>query len=408
MTVSKNDTQALARSLETELRDHLLPFWRGRAVDHEHGGFIAEMDFAGKVHDDAPKGLILNTRILWTFSAMYQRTHTPIDRQLARRAREYLETCFRDRERDGYYWEVDRDGRPTDRLKRTYGQAFCIHALSEYSRAFADRLARDRAAGLFQLLEAHVHDETHGGYFEVCDAEWSVVLDARLSEKDQASPKSMNTHLHLLEAFTNLYRIGNNDRVAARLRELLDLFHHRILNRRLMHQDHFFARDWSVVSETYTYGHDIEAAWLLDEAATVLDDAEYIACARQWSADLAERIIEEGLDADHGLAYEGRAGHAIDRRKQWWPQAEAVVGFLHAWRLTGSPRMFQAASDVWRFVRARLVDRGRGEWHWQLDRDGQPDPSQPKVSAWKGPYHNVRMCLAALDRLGAEQATETW
>jgi len=353
----------------------------------------------GHVVADAPKGLILNARLLWSFSALFRATGDPQDRCLADRARAYLNDRFRDPNRGGYYWQLDAAGRATDPLKRTYGQAFCIYALCESHLAFRRPEDRNAAIDLFELIERHTHDTAHGGYFEVCRADWSVADGERLSEKDQPAAKSMNTHLHLLEAYTNLYRTWPDARVAEAIRELLDVFGRHILTPDRRHLRPFFAQNWRAQSASYTYGHDIEAAWLLREAAKVLEDPQLVETTDSWAVTIATAVLEEALDQDDGLIYEGRDGQVVDRGRQWWPQAEAVVGFLDAYCITRQPTFLQAADRVWQFIRRRFVDREHGEWHWQLGPDGRFDPAQPKVSAWKGPYHNVRMCLEALRRI---------
>jgi len=209
----------------------------------------------------------------------------------------------------------------------------------------------------------------------------------------------MNNHLHVLEGFTNLYRAGKDARVAERLRELVELFEQRILDPHTGHLHHFFDDQWRVRSDTYTFGHDIEASWLLCEAAEVLGSDALLQHARRVALRMAEVVLKEGLDTDGGLCYEGQAGKVIDRRKECWPQAEALVGFLNAFQLSGDARYLAAARRVWRYIEEHLMDRVRGEWFWRINADGQPDPDLPKVSEWKGPYHGSRACLETIRRL---------
>ena len=391
----------LRAAIEAELDEDLLPFWRERCVDLDNGGFIGEMDNEGVVRSDAAKGLILNSRILWSFSAVYRTLGEPRDLELSRRAYAYLREHFADREHGGFHWSVDSKGQPLDGAKRIYGQAFCIYSLSEYHRATGDSAALEAAQVTFELLERHAHDDSEGGYFESLSADWSPAADQRLSRKDMDAPKSMNNHLHVLEAYTHLYRVWPDSRVAARLGELIDLFDRHIVSRTAegCHLHHFFDATWRVLSNSYTYGHDIEAAWLLTQAAAVLGDHKRRVLVQERAVELARAVFAEALDVAGALAYAGREGQVIDSNREWWCQAEGIVGFWQAYSTTGESAFGEAAGRIWHFIDTRMVDRVHGEWFWRVFPDGSVDPSEPKVSEWKGPYHNVRMCLEMLQRI---------
>jgi mannobiose 2-epimerase len=242
---------------------------------------------------------------------------------------------------------------------------------------------------------------------EVRRRDWSEGTDVRLSEKDMNEKKSMNNHLHVLEAYTNLRRVWQKPRVERRLRELIDIFERHILDARSGHLQHFFDERWQVRSDTYTFGHDIEASWLLWEAAEVLGDTALLQRVRAVVLRIAEVVLQEGIDADDGLCYEGKAGSVMDRRKECWPQAEAVVGFINAFQLSGDAKYLETAHRVWDYIERHLVDRVHGEWFWRINADGRPDPALPKVSEWKGPYHGSRACLETLRRLKQLGPTHT-
>jgi mannobiose 2-epimerase len=394
------DKRELRAAIEAELDGNLLPFWRLRGLDEDHGGFIAEMANDGTLRRGAAKGLILNSRILWTFSTLFTARRDPQDLALACRAYEWIDEFMRDRQNGGYFWRVDSQGKPLDGEKKIYGQAFVIYALSAYAVATGDPDTVDSARGLFELIETHAHDSEHGGYIEARAEDWTEASELRLSDRDMAAAKSMNTHLHVLEAYTGLYRVWPDERVANRLRELIDLFGKHILDAERRHLHHFFDAQWKVLSDTCTYGHDIEAAWLLCEAAELLGDAKAVNEVRGWAVTLARTVLAEAIDADGGLVYEGRGGRVIDPNHEWWCQAEAVVGFWQAHQLTGDPAFADAAQRIWNFISRRIVDRSGGEWFWRVLADGSVDQSEPKVSEWKGPYHNVRMCLEMMRRIG--------
>lgn len=390
----------LAPKLRQHLFGHIMPFWCGPAVDHEQGGWMAWLSNELMPDRTKPKGLIVNARILWAFSAVYQVKPEPPFRQMADRASDYLITRFWDAKHGGAFWQLDDAGKVLDDSKKIYGQAFYIYALTEFHRAFKSEGALHRALTLFELIERHAHDGEFGGYIEVCRRDWSEAgPGARLSDKDMNEKKSMNNHLHVLEAYTNLFRETQNPLVEQRLHELIQIFLDRILDTRTGHLHHFFNEEWQVRSDTYTFGHDIEASWLLCEAAEVLDDPTLLARVREVALQMADKVLAEGVRPDGGLCYEGKAGKIIDGGRECWPQAEAIVGFLNAFQLSGAPKYVVAAERVWDYVQAHLIDREHGEWFWRIKEDGGPDAKLPKVSEWKGPYHVSRACLETMRRL---------
>jgi mannobiose 2-epimerase len=384
-----------------QLYGHILPFWTGPAIDHEQGGWLAWLSNDLSVDRAQPKGLILNSRILWAFSAVYRAQPQPLYQEMAHRAFEVVMNGFWDPQFGGAFWQLDGGGRVLDDSKKAYGQAFYIYALAEYLMAFGESAALARAKEMFELIERHTHDPESGGYLEMRRRDWSEAPDVRLSDKDMNEKKSMNNHLHLLEAYANLWRVWREPRIECRLRELIELFERRILDAQSGHLQHFFDERWQLRSDTYTFGHDIEASWLLWEAAEVLEDAALLRRVREVVLRIAEIVLKEGIGADGGLCYEGKAGKVIDRRKECWPQAEAVVGFLNAFQLSHDAKYLEAARRVWDYIEQHLVDRVHGEWFWRINADGHPDPDLPKVSEWKGPYHGSRACLEALRRLKA-------
>jgi mannobiose 2-epimerase len=403
--MSSNELKDFLQRASDQLFGHILPFWCGPALDHEQGGWMGWLSNDLKPDRTQPKGLIVNSRILWAFSAVHQARPDALFKQMAGRAFDFVMNHFWDAQLGGAFWRLDDTGRVLDDSKKIYGQAFYIYALAEYHRAFGVPVALARAIDLFELIERHAHDPGHGGYFEVRRRDWSEAdAEARLSDKDMSEKKSMNNHLHLLEAYTNLYRIWKEPRVEQRLRELISLFEQRILDPRTFHLHHFFNEQWQVRSDTYTFGHDIEGSWLLCEAAEALGDASLLKRVQALGRRMAEGVLREGLDADGALRYEGKGGKIIDAGKECWPQAEAVVGFLNAFQLAGDPKFLEAARRVWDFIEQHLVDRVHGEWFWRITPEGRVDPTLPKVSEWKGPYHGSRACLETLHRLRAISA----
>ena len=396
------DLEAFSRSVRDQLFGNIMPFWCGPALDHERGGWMGWLSNDLKPDRTQPKGLILNSRILWAFSAVHRERPEKLFRQMADRAFDCVMNRFWDAQHGGAFWRLDDAGHVLDDSKKIYGQAFYIYALAEYHRAFEAPAALARAKELFELIERHAHDPGHGGYLEVCRRDWSEAgPEARLSDKDMNEKKSMNNHLHLLEACANLYRVWKEPRVVQRLRELIGLFEQRILDARTNHLNHFFDGEWRVRSDTYTFGHDIEATWLLCEAAEVLGDAALRKRAEAFALSIADVVLREGIDADGALRYEGKGGKIIDGGKECWPQAEAVIGFLNAFQISSDEKYLRAMLRVWDFIENQLVDRVHGEWFWRIKPEGGVDTALPKVSEWKGPYHGSRMCLETLHRLHA-------
>jgi len=398
--MNDNELKQFSQLVSDQLFGNILPFWCGPALDHEQGGWMACLSNDLKPDRTQPKGLIVNARILWAFSAVHQFRSDPLFRRMADRAFEFVTNRFWDTQWGGAFWRLDDAGRVLDDSKKIYGQAFGIYALTEYHQAFGQTAALDRAKQLFELIERHAHDDQFGGYLEVRRRDWSAAdASARLSDKDMNEKKSMNNHLHVLEAYTNLYRVWPEPRVKQRLRELIRLFQQRILDSRTLHLHHFFDEQWHVRSDTYTFGHDIEATWLLCEAAEVLGDATLLKRVQALALRMAEVVLRESIDADGALRYEGKDGKIIDAGKECWPQAEAVIGFLNAYQLSGDEKYFRSSLRACDFIEQKLVDRVHGEWFWRITPAGQVDATLPKINEWKGPYHGSRMCLEALHRL---------
>ena len=395
--------ESLEREMRAELVRRILPFWAGRAVDDDTGEFIGFMGPDGCADPDAPRGGILNARILWAFSAAHRVLGPdPGVAAAVERAAATVTGRFLDSEHGGVYWMVDRDGRPTDDRKHVYAQAFGIYALAEHHRATGDEETGRLARSLFEQVEEHARDSEHGGYREAFSRDWTPLRDVRLSDRDLDAARSANTHLHLLEAYTTLYRARPDGKadpaVAARLRALVELFLEHVVDGEAGHVLPFFDRDWAVRSRAVSFGHDIETAWLLADAADALDDPDLGARTRDTALLLADTVLAEGLDREHGgVFYEARDGQ-VDRDKEWWTQAEAVVGFLHAYQTTARSAFLEAAWSAWAFIKGHLLDPESGEWHRRTDRSGTPRPGTETVGPWKGPYHNTRACLEVVTR----------
>jgi mannobiose 2-epimerase len=397
----KKDLEAFQKRVRSELYENIIPFWQKYTVDNEFGGFAGYVGPDLAIDKHASKGLILNARILWTFAAMYRFDNNPEYLKLAKRAYDYLNEYFRDKQFGGVFWMVDYRGQCADDSKKIYGQAFYIYALAEYYLATKDAGALDRANEMFELIERHSFDKINTGYFEICNRDWTIAEGARLSDKDMNEKKSMNNHLHVIEGYTNLYRCEEKPKVEEKILGLIDNFTRHIIDRKTFHCNHFFDDTWRPKSDSYTFGHDIEGSWLLYEAAEILEKPALKKEVAEVALKMAEVVLKEAVDKDGGLLYEGRGGKIINSDKEWWPQAEAVVGFLNAYQLSGKEHFLQAALNSWNFIGRCIVDHKGGEWFMKTSRDGTPNLTDPKVSEWKCPYHNTRTCLETIRRLQA-------
>jgi len=400
--IRQSNLEQFSAQAAEHLFGHILPFWCGPALDNKNGGWMAWLSNDLKPDRSKPKGLIMNARILWTFSAVYRVKPDPLCQEMAQRAFDVVMNKFWDTKHGGAFWQLNDQFKVIDDSKKIYGQAFYMYALTEFHHAFGSEVALERAAWLFELIDRHARDAQFGGYFEVRRRDWSeAAADARLSDKDMNEKKSMNNHLHVLEACTNLYRARREPRVAGRLRELIEIFLTRILDARTKHLNHFFDEQWNVRSDTYTFGHDIEASWLLCEAAEELGDKNLFQRVRELAVQMTDAVFNEGLSADGALCYEGKDGKIIDTGSESWPQAEALIGFLNAFEISRDGKFLAAALRVWSYINQKIVDRAHGEWFWRINPDGKPDATLPKVSEWKGPYHASRACLEILRRVKA-------
>lgn len=382
-----------------EVKENILQFWQNMA-DEENGGFYGEADFYGKPDKAAAKGCILNSRILWTFSAAYRIFGDDAYKTCAQRARDYLSSAFLDTTNGGLYWLVDHAGKALDTRKQFYNIAFGIYALSEHYLATGDRSSLELAMSLFYATERYGLDPAAGGYIEACNREWRSIDDFRLSGKDLNCPKSMNTNLHILEAYTNLSRAGGDERVRKALEALLHITLDKIVNRD-WHFELFFDMSWNSLTKDISYGHDIEGSWLLYEAVLAVGGEALISKVKQTALAIAEVIYTTAIDSKNGGLLSGcdAAGHN-HAKKEWWPQAEAVVGFYNAYELSGDRKYFSAADSIWSYIQKHFVDHTHGEWHNELNPDNTPDTAMPKAGFWKCPYHNARACLEVVERMG--------
>ena len=423
-----NETvQTMKREMQDVVKNNILRFWMEKMLDREQGGFYGRIDGQGVLHKDAEKGAILNARILWSFSAAYRVLKNPEYLKMAKRAKEYIINHFIDKEYGGVYWSLDSKGNPLDTKKQFYAIGFAIYGMSEYARATGDREALECALQLFDCIEEHALDHQYNGYIEACTREWGEIADMRLSELDANYPKSQNTHLHIIEPYTNLFRclkeldttesvnyvpvIGavlpvdvavpqeTKNRVEAALRNIINIFTDRILNPETHHLDLFFDMDWTRgAGHLESYGHDIECSWLIHEAALVLGDSDVLKKVEP-IVQMVAQASEKGLRPDGSMIHEANldTGH-VDDDLHWWVQAENVVGWFNLYQYFDDEQALDRAVRCWQYIKDNLIDYENGEWYWSRHPDGTLNTVDDKAGFWKCPYHNSRMCLEIIER----------
>ena len=391
--------QALASQAKKELTENILPYWTSKMCNPA-GGFYGRISGNEETDLSAPVGNIMTARLLWTFSSAYRLFKDSAEAEgylaMATRAKDLIISRFYDSEYGGTYWSLNPDGTPLDTKKQIYAIAFTIYGLAELNRATGDAKALEYAIKLFNSIEDHSFDTEKDGYFEAFTRTWDTIEDMRLSDKDANESKTMNTHLHVLEAYTCLYRVWKNSRLEERLRGLIGIFEKHILGPD-GHLRLFFDDDWNSGYDIVSYGHDIEASWLIHEAALVLGDEAVIGRIEKLVPAIAA-AAGEGFSPEGGMIYEKNA-EETDRDRHWWVQAETVVGYLNLWDHFGTQEGLENALTCWDFIKANLIDRENGEWFWSLREDGTVNRDDDKAGFWKCPYHNGRMCMEIIERV---------
>jgi mannobiose 2-epimerase len=387
----------LRKELDNELNQNILHYWMQHSLDTNYGGFVGGIDFFNEPIPKATKGAVLNARILWTFSAAFRLTNKQNYYDTAKRAYNYLNAYFIDKQFGGVFWELSHTGEPVNTRKQIYALSFAIYGLVEYYMASGEEQALNEAVNLFSLIEKFSFDKEKNGYIEAFSRNWQVLTDMRLSEKDANESKTMNTHLHILEAYTHLFRVYKNQRLKQALKNLIELFLDKFINKNF-HLDLFFDDNWNQKGNHISYGHDIECAWLLYEAAEVLHDTLLIEKVKTISIAMAKAVLP-AVDIDGGLYNEHEPNHNLtDTDKHWWPQAEALVGFYNAYQLSGDELFAKQALASWNFIKNHMIDKNHGEWFWRVNKQGIPYSTDEKAGFWKCPYHNARACMEILAR----------
>ena len=385
----------MVEEIKSHLLENIIPFWKSLR-DDEYGGYYGWMDYDLKLDKKAVKGCILNSRILWFFSNAYTLLKDESLLEEAKHGFAFMKEHCMDKENGGIFWSIKYNGEPEDTTKHTYNQAFAIYALSSYYEASGDEEALNMAKGLFRIIEERCTDDI--GYKEAFDKEFHEIENDKLSENGVIAQKTMNTLLHVFEAYTELYRVAKLPEVKERLKWIMDTFAQKVYNPKLHRQEVFFDAKMNSIIDLHSYGHDIETAWLIDRGVEVLGEKEYEEKMTPITKDLTAQIYKIAFDG-HSLANECEKG-VVNTHRIWWVQAETVVGFLNGWKMNpDKPEYLEAVQNEWEFIKEYVIDKRSGsEWFWEVDENGNPYPGRPLVEPWKCPYHNGRMCFEVIKR----------
>ncbi len=389
--------ESITKELEIELQN-ILKYWSQNTLDETNGGFIGEIDCLENKNPQAEKGSVMYARILWTFSAAYIQKPNPEYLSIAERAFDEIKTKFYNPEQKGIYWSVNADGTPKDTKNQIYALAFVIYGLCEFYKITENKEALELAITLYKSIQQHSFDKKNKGYFEAYTSDWKDIEDMRLSEKDVNEKKTMNTHLHIVEAFANLFLVWKDEELRENIIDILETIEHYFIDKDNWHLKLFFDENWNEKKDVISYGHDIEAAWLLQWCAEVSEDENLIKNYKHYAVKMAD-VTLEGLDKDGGLWYEydPQENHLITE-KHWWPQAELWIGFVNAYQLTNDQKYLDIFEKNWEFTQKYIIDHHHGEWFWGIDKDYQKI-KKDKAGFWKCPYHNGRACIEVINRL---------
>jgi mannobiose 2-epimerase len=388
----------LKSELTTELERNILPYWTKFTFDNINGGFYGRISNDNIVDITANKGSILNARILWTFSAAYNMLKYPDYLKTATRAYRYFQDHFIDKTYGGVYWTIDYTGKPIDTRKQIYALAFAIYGLSEYYKASGDKESLNTAINIYNIIEEKAFDPGYKGYFEAYQRDWSLIDDQRLSEKDMNVEKTMNTHLHVLEAYSTLYDVWKDAELRNKIEHLIEVFLKHIINNETGHFNMFMEADWKVVSGKLSYGHDVEGAWLLHEAAAKINNSVILGEVKRIAVKMTDAALL-GVDPLGGLYADFIPDMGNETEREWWTLAEGVVGCVDAFEITNDSEYLDAAFGFWDFIKKYQIDRRYGEWFYRVDEEAKPILSYDKVGQWKCPYHNSRMCMEIMRRV---------
>jgi mannobiose 2-epimerase len=397
----------LKNALYSELITHIIPYWKHRVFSEPLDSFNGRIDALNQIHPKAERSAILMARIAYSFAATYKLTSDITQLAPMQAAIRILNDEFTDHTNGGFYWMTDYKGLVVDSKKHIYAQSFGIYAYATVFDAVGDKAILDRGIELFRLIEKHAFLAESLAYYEAFSQDWKPLEDVRLGESDLIAPRSTNTHLHILEAFTALYKVWPDQALKERLIMLLEVFLDKIYNPHGNHFNAFFDEKWQSISSVYSYGHDIETVWLMLDAAHAIKHTELIIRCEQITLEVSRMVVDQGIDDQYGGMYNaGQHGIVTDSEKHWWAQAEAMVGLMFAYKLSGNVEYLNAVFSLWNFITNHIIDKQHGEWFFRVNREGAPLLTDDKVGPWKCPYHTSRACIMVYSLINDLTAAE--
>ena len=389
------EVTVVVNEVKKEFLNHVIPFWE-KLIDENNEGYYGLLDYDLKLDKTAEKGCILNSRILWFFANAYLTFGDESYLRYADHAYAFLVKSCLDKENEGVFWSLNYDGTVCDSTKHTYNQAFAIYALSSYYDAVKNEEAMELALSLYHLIESRCRDKI--GYLEAFTKDFRPVSNEKLSENGVDAARTMNTLLHVFEAYTELYRVSGREQVADSMRFILDVFADKMYNAEFGRLEVFFDDAYHSLADVYSYGHDIETAWLIDRGLEVLGDKQYTDKLEKITARLTAQVYKEAFDGC-SLPVESCNG-VVDETRLWWVQAEAMVGFYNGYQKNPEKiEYIKTVRALWEYIKNHIIDKREGsEWFWEVDGNGNPTNPKPIVEPWKCPYHSGRMCFELLRR----------
>lgn len=386
---------------ERHLKNDIIPFWN-RLRDNEYGGFYGEASGNGVANPKAVKGAIYNSRILWFYSEAFLTLGDESLLENATHMYEFMTKYCIDREYGGVYWSVNYDGTVNDAVKHCYNQTFAIYALSNYYAASGNKEALAEAMSLFNIIEEKCRDAE--GYLESFKRDFTDDRNDKLSENNVIAERTMNTLLHVLECYTLLYSVSSDIRVRDSLILILEYFRSHIYDSKNGQCKVFFDKEYNPIIDLDSYGHDIEASWLITKACDVLGDDNISRRMYPVIMGLAKGALERGIDRKYMAMNNECENGVLNTKKVWWAQAEAVTGFYNAYELNNSCTEYRDMSEnVWNFIKQYVIDSNTGEWVEDIYDADNIDYSQRLAHPWKGPYHNGRMCMEMIRRMSKQE-----
>lgn len=406
-----NELKMYRSKFESELFN-ILEYWTKYGIEKHGKGFYGAVDLENKPVLTANKTCVLNARILWTFAAAAKAYPEKGFDKIADLAYKVVTEDFADKEMGGFYMELSSDNKVANDIKHTYAQAFTIYSLSKYYESNQNEEVLQRIKDFFYFLDKKTKDPENPGYLESFTRDWKIYEENRMADNNE--PKSMNTHLHVLEAYAAVYKVWKDDLVKQRLTELLEIFINNII-RESGHLGVFFTSELQETEGSKgicSFGHDIEASWLIWEAAEILGDEVILAKVKPLIIKMADSVLRVAVDKDGGLFLEStRFGSHVKTNKHWWLQAETLVGFMNMYQLQSDEKYWDTVKLSWDFIDRCVIDHEGGEWFTKVNRLGVPYLEEPaddpspyyrndwKIDPWKCPYHNGRAMLELVERI---------